>query len=66
MSEETTVVIQDGRDEWWCEPSHCQKCENDFMAPDAKYCPYCGRKIVGVSDGKRTIYDFNEEEEETK
>lgn len=63
IPKETTVVFHNGNEEWWLEPSHCKKCENSFMAPDAKYCPYCGRKIVGVSDGMRTIYDFNEEEE---
>ena len=66
IPEDSTVVIQSGKDEWWMEPSHCQKCENDFMASNAKYCPYCGRKIVGVSNGKRTIYDFNEEEEKNE
>ena len=63
IPEEATVVIRSGKDEWWMEPSHCKKCENDFMAPGAKYCPYCRRKIVGISDGLRTIYDFSEEEE---
>ncbi len=68
IHEEATMVIQEHKEEWWLEPSLCKKCEKEFMAPDegAKYCPYCGRKIVGVSDGKRTIYDFNEEEEKNK
>lgn len=64
IPEGTTVVTQNGRDEWWMEPSLCHKCGNEFMASNAKYCPYCGRKIVGVSNGKSTIYDFSEEEEE--
>lgn len=67
---ETLITVSEDEEEWYMEPFYCQKCHLSFMAVCrdwennngehvvAKYCPYCGRKIIGFQQGKMTTFEF--------
>ena len=44
-------------DEWYQKWYRCLDCECAFMADDPKYCPGCGKKIIGIKQGGTTIYE---------
>lgn len=45
LDETTTVVIEEDawNNLWTC----CAKCHNSFLSQFYRYCPHCGRRIVG-------------------
>lgn len=57
---ETIVAESECNEEWYLPYYTCNSCDEAFMAPEAKYCPYCGKKIVGIStsNGKTKEYTF--------
>jgi len=72
---ETLISVSDDEEEWYTKTYFCIKCRLHFMAVDrdyedfhkvhyAKFCPYCGRKIVGFKRGNTTTFEFDEGEAE--
>ena len=67
---ETVISVSEDKDEWYMKTFYCQKCHLSFMGIDndwendipkvvvAKYCPYCGRIIVGFQEGNTTTFEF--------
>ena len=53
---ETIVVESEYPDEWYTTWYRCQSCGSDFMVDEAKFCPTCGKKIVGRICGNETVY----------
>ena len=62
MSHGTVVINSVYREEWYQQFYTCMKCKTEFMCdyPNVKYCPGCGRKIVG----EKRVYTIVEEKEE--
>lgn len=48
MKDNETIIKNHGEEEWYTEFFECEDCEKDFMAEDPKFCPYCGKKIIGI------------------
>lgn len=55
---ETLVELSEDKDEWYKKWYRCLDCGCEFMiiGDDPKYCPGCGKKIIGTKQGKETIY----------
>ena len=43
----TTVTLSDCNEEWYCHTQICDSCGDEFMSPGAKFCPGCGKEIIG-------------------
>lgn len=56
-ADEAIVIISEDEDEWYCHYQTCSVCNTDFMCSNAKFCPGCGRKIIGTKRGGMTIYE---------
>ena len=54
---ETLVGLSMDEEEWYQLWYTCLDCGCDFMADGPKYCPGCGKKIVGIKQGGTTIYE---------
>lgn len=54
---ETLVELSEDEDEWYQQWYECLDCGCAFMADDPRYCPGCGKKIVGTKQGGTTIYE---------
>lgn len=73
---ETLITVSEDKEEWYSITFYCQKCHLFFMGIDtdwendihkeavAKYCPYCGRKIIGFQKGNTTTFAFEENKQE--
>lgn len=68
---ETKIDISEYEEEWYGEECICNKCGGMFMGDSGdfedeentctvKFCPYCGRKIIGWKKGKHTQFTFKE------
>ena len=56
IDNETLVELSEEEDEWYQNWYRCLNCDRAFMADDPKYCPCCGKKIVGTKQGKKITY----------
>ena len=70
---ETVITISTDDEEWYGEEYTCNQCGGMFMAGSGdfededntctvKFCPYCGRQIIGWRKGKHTQFTFKENE----
>lgn len=51
---ETLVELSEDKDEWYQKWYKCLNCGGEFMTfkvGDPKYCPGCGKKIIGIKKG---------------
>ena len=58
---ETLVELSEDKDEWYQHWFECLHCECAFMVASKyviKYCPGCGRKIIGSRCGNRKVFYF--------
>ena len=55
-SNETLILLSNTDTEWYTISKTCSVCRIDFMCDEPKFCPGCGRKIIGTKQGKETIY----------
>lgn len=53
---EILILLSEDAEEWYQETCTCSFCRCDFMADEPKFCPGCGKKIIGYKQGKITIY----------
>lgn len=53
---ETLVIFSEEDCEWYCHYQTCSVCGTDFMCSNAKFCPGCGRKIIGSKYGNKTVF----------
>ena len=75
---ETKIYIGEDEEEWYGFIFYCDKCEGEFMTSGddwdekgeeytkigVKYCPYCGRKIIGWTQKGKTTFVFEESKKE--
>lgn len=54
---ETLVELSEYKDEWYQNWYRCLDCGRAFMTNDPKYCPECGKKIIGTKQGGITVYE---------
>lgn len=62
---EAIVIISEDEDEWYCHYQTCSVCNTDFMCSKAKFCPGCGRKIIGSKRGNETVFYGKGDEDES-
>ena len=64
---EAIVIVSDYKDEWYSYQQTCGSCHIDFMCSerDTKFCPGCGRKIIGRKQGNETVYYGKGDEDES-
>lgn len=56
ISDEALVISSEEEDEWYCRYQTCSVCGTDFMCTEPKFCPGCGRKIIGSKCGNETVF----------
>jgi rubrerythrin len=61
---ETLVESSEDEDEWYQEWFRCLDCGCAFMVDNPKYCPGCGKKIVGRKEGNEVLYYWKGDEDE--
>ena len=64
---ETLVELSEYEDEWYRKWYKCLGCGCTFMihiTRDPKFCPSCGRKIVGSKCGNETVFYLKEDDDE--
>lgn len=64
-TDETIAIISNDEDEWYCHYQTCNVCGTDFMCSNAKFCPGCGRKIIGSKRGNETVFYGKGDEDES-